>query len=246
MKKKLWISLIFTVIGIISGALVGLLQIDLLPQEMLDDMIAQMGSLNILIIIGAIQSGVLTFVASFLGLLMMEKVGLKLGFKWSTKSFVILLILGTITAIVIGLPDKLFFYSFMEEHIADYQFSGLYFLSSILYGGIIEEVLMRLFLMTFFVWVGKKLFFKKDGPLPNSYYIVAIILAALIFGIGHLPATAALLGLSGPIIFRALLLNGIGGLVFGYAYWKHGLAYAMMGHMMAHIVNQLIISPLVY
>ena len=37
---------------------------------------------------------------------------------------------------------------------------------------------------------------------------------------------------------RALLLNGIAGVAFGYLYWRWGLEAAMLGHMCTHLVLQ--------
>ena len=82
-----------------------------------------------------------------------------------------------------------------------------------LYGGISEEILMRLFLMTLFIWVGMKI-----GQLnqPTKMGItISIFLAAIIFGLGHLPITASLTTITPIIITRAIILNGIGGIVFG-------------------------------
>ena len=56
------------------------------------------------------------------------------------------------------------------------------------------------------------------------------------FGIGHLPITADLMTLTPLIVFRALLLNGIGGVIFGWLYWKKGLESAMIAHFSADIV----------
>ena len=44
--------------------------------------------------------------------------------------------------------------------------------------------------------------------------------------------------LTTTLVFRALVLNGIAGTVFGYLYWRHGLEAAMIGHMSAHMVMQ--------
>jgi membrane protease YdiL (CAAX protease family) len=38
------------------------------------------------------------------------------------------------------------------------------------------------------------------------------------------------------VILRAVLLNGLGGIVFGYLYWKRGLEAAMIAHFSADIV----------
>ena len=102
--------------------------------------------------------------------------------------------------------------------------------------------------MSLFVLLIKKLFIKSDqsAAIPVWVYITAIILAALLFAAGHLPATAQLLGLSTPIVIRAFVLNGVAGLGFGYLFWKKGLSYAILAHMLVHIFNQLIFLPLFY
>jgi membrane protease YdiL (CAAX protease family) len=102
------------------------------------------------------------------------------------------------------------------------------------YGGIAEELLMRLGLMTLLVWVGARLT-RTTVPGPAVVWM-AIIVTALLFGAGHLPTTAALLSLTPLVIARALLLNGIGGIVFGWLYWKRGLLAAMLAHFSADIV----------
>jgi hypothetical protein len=49
-----------------------------------------------------------------------------------------------------------------------------------------------------------------------------------------------------PIIIRAFVLNGIGGIGFGYLFWKKGLAYSMVAHGVTHIFMQLIFMPLMF
>lgn len=39
-----------------------------------------------------------------------------------------------------------------------------------------------------------------------------------------------------PLLIRGLLLNGVGGLVFGFAYWQVGLEAAMLAHLTADLV----------
>ncbi len=104
-----------------------------------------------------------------------------------------------------------------------------------LYGGITEEALMRLFLLTFFVWLAGLLFRCKGKP-SNAVFWFANLLSAALFGLGHLPATAALgIPLSATIVARALVLNGLGGVVFGWLYWHRGIAFAMIAHLSADI-----------
>jgi len=60
------------------------------------------------------------------------------------------------------------------------------------YGGITEELLLRLFMFTFFAWVGT-IGLKTSAGRPTLLILwIANILAALIFGFGLLPATAAM------------------------------------------------------
>jgi len=112
------------------------------------------------------------------------------------------------------------------------------------YGGIAEEILLRLFLVSLFVWITFKIKKDKDGR-PTVFGIwLSIILAAVFFGLGHLPATAQITNLTGIVIVRAVVLNGVGGIIFGWLYWKKGLESAIIAHFSADIILH-IITPFV-
>ena len=107
----------------------------------------------------------------------------------------------------------------------------------LLYGGITEELLLRWGLMTLLVWAGWRLFQRGRGKPQAVYFVGAIIISAIIFGLGHLPFAFAIV----PNINVALILYVISGnsifrSIAGYLYWTRGLESAMMAHMMAHIV----------
>ena len=69
----------------------------------------------------------------------------------------------------------------------------------------------------------------------------ANVLAALVFAAGHLPATLMIFGQLTPLLLvRCFLLNGGFGILFGWLYRKYGIQYAILGHMMAHMVSKLI------
>jgi len=59
---------------------------------------------------------------------------------------------------------------------------------------------------------------------------------ALVFGIGHLPTLFKLATPSSFEIYRVLLFNGIGGLVFGWLYWSRGLWTAIGAHFVTDLV----------
>jgi membrane protease YdiL (CAAX protease family) len=111
------------------------------------------------------------------------------------------------------------------------------FLTRLLYGGITEELLIRWGLMTFFVWIAWRLLQKGQGRPQAVYFVCAIVLSSLLFGLGHLPLAFAIMGhLTASIIFYVVIANSVFGLIAGYLYWKKGLESAIIAHMMAHVV----------
>ena len=110
------------------------------------------------------------------------------------------------------------------------------------YGGIAEEILLRLFVMSFFVWLGRFISKTTEGKPTNAVFWIANILAAVLFGLGHLPATALLVPLTSLIITRAIVLNGLLGIVFGWLYWKRGLEAAMLSHFSADLVLHVLLA----
>ena len=99
-------------------------------------------------------------------------------------------------------------------------------------GGITEEILLRLFVMSALVWLLTRISKRR----PPAVFWVANIVAAVLFGLLHLPATAALVPLTPLIVTRAIVLNGLAGVVFGWLYWRRGLESAMVAHFSADIV----------
>lgn len=108
-------------------------------------------------------------------------------------------------------------------------------LAASFYGGIAEEIICRLFLMSLLVWLARR-FLVRSAALTSAAAWIGIIGAALLFGIGHLPAAATQWPLTIIVVVRILTLNAVGGIVFGWLYWRRGLAHAMVAHFLADIV----------
>ena len=108
------------------------------------------------------------------------------------------------------------------------------------YGGIAEEVLLRLFLMTLLVWVVWKVCRRRRAKPSPWVYWAAILVAAIVFGAGHLPAVAAVWPLTSIVVARTLVLNAAAGIAFGLLYWRWGLEHAMLAHFSADIVLHVI------
>ena len=110
------------------------------------------------------------------------------------------------------------------------------------YGGIAEEILLRLLVMSFFVSLGQFVSKTQEARPTSTVFWIANILAAVLFGLGHLPATATILPLTPLVITRAILLNGVGGVIFGWLYWKRGLEAAMVAHFSTDIVLHVLLA----
>ena len=104
-----------------------------------------------------------------------------------------------------------------------------------LYGGVTEEVLVRWGLLTLLVWAGWKLFQRGNGKPQSKYFIGAILISSILFGIGHLPIAVALGSLTIPIGIYIVTANSIFGLLAGYLYWRKGLEAAIIAHILTHV-----------
>jgi len=210
-------------------------------------------TLPVFVILQIVQTTILLAITTFIGLTLSKKVGFKIPIleaiidKNPVSDLLIRTIrtsvkFGIIAGILIIAFDKLF--SLFIEPITSIAPPIWQAAIASLYGGITEELLMRLFLMTLITWITFK-FWKSEKGEPTGYGVwFAITVAAIIFGIGHLPATAALTTITPIIIARAILLNGVGGVIFGWLYWKKGLESAMIAHFTTDIVI-LVIFPLI-
>ena len=88
--------------------------------------------------------------------------------------------------------------------------------------------------MTFIAWFGLKLV--RAHHLRDATIWTAIVLTAFVFGVVHLPQVAALYGLNGTRVAYVLLMNGAGGVVCGWLYWRRGLFAAIAAHICADLV----------
>ena len=205
----------------------------------------------VLLLLSVLQNIVLFAVIIFLGLILSKKTGLGLPIlqnildgKNQAKEIKSILIpsigLGLLAGVIIVAADIPFTRIFPEFKSAEISIPAWKSLLASFYGGIAEEVLLRLFMLSLIVWIINLIIRRKDGKAGSITMWLSIILAAIIFGLGHLPATSQITKLTGLVVFREIALNGIGGIVFGYLFWKKGLESAMISHFSADIVLHII------
>jgi hypothetical protein len=117
--------------------------------------------------------------------------------------------------------------------------------AAVIMGGITEELLFRWGLMSLVTFVLWKAVGRERGQ-PQVWLVwTGIVVAALIFGVSHLPAVFSLYGNSPDIVLFTLLGNAVPAVVFGWIFWRYSIEAAMITHGFAHFVNIITIVLLI-
>jgi hypothetical protein len=191
----------------------------------------------VFLLVSTLQSAVFLAIASFVGVRLARSGGIEISWAIESGKILYALIMGMVAGLIILSVD----YFFHQVGIGPTFFSidpvtpwkGM--LASF-YGGIAEEVLMRLFLVSLLVFLFMKLSRRLFYQNRILIFGIAIILVAILFGVGHLPAVQLHTVLTPMIIFRVILVNSIGGVVFGFLFIRYGLLYSMMAHFAADLL----------
>ena len=242
--KSYWKTLVFfAVAGLIGGFFVGLFLMDSYPAD-IEQQITDQGLTPFLLgLVSAYQAALYGLLLGALGIVLAKKTGLwKDETKFERKPLLAAVIIAIIGGLGIILPDLLYFGNYIPAVRDSYLIKPniATILGSVIYGSVIEEVMLRLFLMSLIAFLLHKLF-GRGRETPATWVLVAAnIVAALLFAAGHLPTTALLMGITPMILIRCFLLNGTFGLLFGWLYRKYGLRYAMVAHAGCHVVSKVI------
>jgi len=191
-----------------------------------------------------INPTILVMFMVIIGSILYEKVNLKVpliekivGIEPNEYNFSNILKYGVIGGVLSGILLSLLGFIFKPmlptEFIELGESLQLTLVARFLYGGLTEEILMRFGLMTLIVWIASKIF---KGTKPIVYWI-GILLASLIFAIAHFPiAYQSIANPSTGLLTFILIGNSIGGLIFGWLYWKKGLECAFIAHLFTHVI----------
>lgn len=243
-KKQLLFALCLFPIAVVAGYFVALYQFDFYSDEALAEMAAPFGGKENLIVIGVVQSAVYALIFGFLGGVLADKVGLWKPIKPEKKKLTVTLGISVFAGILFSL-DYWTFGSVIDglQEGSAATLTGTGIVASVLYGGVVEEVMTRLFLMSLTAFLMWKVFCRsrEKEEIPTAVFVSANLITALAFAAGHLPATLSTFGELTPLLLvRCFLLNGGFGLVFGRLYRKYGIVYAMISHAVCHIISKLI------
>jgi hypothetical protein len=148
------------------------------------------------------------------------------------------IVLGVLAGMVLLLADLLFMPYWPEVLLDTARKTTLSenFLASF-YGGINEELLMRLFGFSVLAWLLSRMWHTPTGLPTSAVFWIVNVIMAVVFGLGHLPALKGMLGKITPVMFtRTMLLNAPVGLICGWLFWKYGIEAAIIAHFAADII----------
>ena len=240
--KENWKFLLLVLLGgLIGGYCAGLYSYDSLSKELLKQLQDQNATKEMVALASAVQYGIpFGLVLASIGIVLSKKINLWKEFKIDKKAILVTTIVTIIGALILFPGDRLIFGSMNSWVLEQYTTKPTIYkmIGGLLVGGIIEEVMMRLFFMSLVVFVISKILKKKE--IPITVFIIANILASLLFAAGHLPSTATMTTLTPVIIFRCFLFNGGLGIAFGYLYRKYNIRYAMISHGLTHLIADIL------
>ena len=240
MNKKLKLGLALFALGLL-GVLTMLtvtISLDSLPKEVAQKFTPQ--QLQFLILI---NPTFLLLVAVVVGTILYDKVGLTVPTVSSilkieepkttfTEQLKYGISFGLLTGILTTFVGLIFKSSIPKELVELGNKVKISTLARFGYGGFTEELLMRFGFMTLVVWI----VFKITKQLNNRTYWIGIVLATLLFSVGHFPVVFSVVKNPTVSILTYILLgNSIAGIFFGWLYWKKGLEAAFIGHIFAHL-----------
>jgi len=218
---------------------------------------SRLPAMLVIVFASVAQAGLLIAIATYVGLLAARAVGLRLPVLEAVlegQPALPVLLAGLPVAMLVGFVggagimalERYYFQPRLPEafhEVKAKQATWKRFLACF-YGGIYEELLLRLFVMSGLIWLIERLWPAPVGQIPPGAFWIANLIATLLFGLGHLPATARLAPLTPFIIARALILNGLAGLLFGVLFLQYGLEFAMIAHFCMDIMLHLVLPEL--
>lgn len=247
-RQKINLGVILMVLGLLGVGSILTMEIPLPPE--LEAALSKQFTPSQTKLVLLINPMIMLLVAVVLGSILYDKVHLKLpiiekivGIKDDVDIIDILktgILGGVVAGVLLSLVGLLFYPILPAEFMELGEKLKPSLAARFLYGGITEEILTRFGLMTLMVWIGSKI---SGGTKPIIYWI-GILIAACLFALAHFPiAYQAVENPSTMLLSYILLGNTIGGIIFGWLYWKKGLEAAFLGHIFTHVI-MLLAEPL--
>ena len=184
-----------------------------------------------------IQPLLLTVGFVFVGLYALRKTNFPFQFKSYTELLEINrkgVLAGIVVALFLGIL-LLFIAPYLEALLPSYlgEFD-IALATKLLYGGINEEIIMRLGVLSLAFYISIRFF----GH--HSSQILAIVLSSLLFALGHMPILFADGSPGLEAVSFVVGANFLFGIVFGYLYVKFNLMTSMICHAATHLFHSIL------
>jgi membrane protease YdiL (CAAX protease family) len=200
---------------------------------------------ELLIAASVLQPACLVLICAALGAALAHRYGLisvlahRAGMERFRAGLPAALISGLLLGLLFLLADRLVFRAlepeFFENAAALAGSPAESLLTGVFYGGLSEEIMARWGLIAVFCWIACRFAGSKDECSTVATWY-AILLAAVLFALGHLPAAQFYAPLTDMLILRVMLLNTAAGVVFGWLFRRYTLESAMLSHAGVHVV----------
>ena len=159
--KENWIFFAFMIlICIVGGYFTTIYTLETFDQSMIEDAISQVGSKELFIGISVAQVSLYGAIFAGIGIILSNKIGLWKKFEVNKKAIIGVIIISILGGLALSVIDRYVFGSFIDPVLHSYDSKPTieYIISAFTYGGVYEEILMRLFLMSLFSWIIAKIF----------------------------------------------------------------------------------------
>ena len=149
------------------------------------------------------------------------------------RSWWLLPVLGLVTPLLMLAIDHVLFGGVSLQRVRDLGAQPLaYRLLVVLYSGVTEELIYRLFVATVVAWFAFMALARFVTQPKVLAQWIGILVAALLFGLAHV---SNLPDVAHPVL-RAVAVNGAPVLLLGWLYWWRGLEIAILTHMVAIMI----------
>ena len=188
-----------------------------------------------------------------LGLLLAPKVGLRMPLLESALysrqplapgAFRVPLAVGAVVGVISAILLFLVFVPRMPGWPSESALPIWMRLAACIYGGLNEELLMRLFLLALVLWLLQTIA-RKAARESSALFWTGNIIVAFLFAAAYLPAAGKLIELTPLAIFAIVFLKGTAGLVFGRLCWNRGLEAAVLAHFSSDFVLH-VLAPMFF
>ena len=200
---------------------------------------------ELLVIASVLQPAALVLICAALGAALAQRYGLvsllahRSGWERFRAGLPVSLASGALLGLLFVLSDRLVFRAvepeFFENVAALAGSPAESLMVGVFYGGLSEEIMARWGLISLFCWLSCRFAGSKDECSTVATWY-AIVLAAVLYALAHLPGAEFYAPLTDMLILRVMLLNTAAGVVFGWLFRRYTLESAMLSHAGMHVV----------